>query len=92
VQSLTSGCAEALARQKVYEPILGPLPVRIRDALNGAQFDELAAVHSITSSARKRGMPPGTIICNFSKHLRNSHLPTSALCQSCLPTPWTSRN
>jgi hypothetical protein len=24
---------------------MDPLPVRIRDALNGAQFDELAAVH-----------------------------------------------
>jgi hypothetical protein len=45
----TSGCAEALARQKVTSRFLDPLPVRIRDALNGAQFDELAAVHSIIS-------------------------------------------
>jgi hypothetical protein len=47
VQSLTSGCAEALVRQKVTSRFLGPLPVRIRDALNGAQFDEIAAVFAV---------------------------------------------
>jgi hypothetical protein len=30
-----------------YEPIFGPFAVRIRDALNWAQFDEFVAVHSI---------------------------------------------